>query len=240
MRNELRGMGERALPNEPIMDTDEKTNPIAGLAAMRATYLRGVLDETDAHPDPLIQFERWFADAVAAGLKEPNAMTLGTVTPEGRPAARIVLLKEVHDGDFLFYTNYESRKGRELTATPWAALVFFWRELERQVRVEGEVRQAERGRSERYFHSRPRGSQLGAWVSEQSREVESRTSLERLLAELEEQYGGTAEIPLPPHWGGYRVRPQLIEFWQGRPNRLHDRVEYRRTDGEWTRRRLAP
>lgn len=222
------------------MTTNEKTNPFSRLAEMRETYLRGGLDEADAHSDPLIQFKTWFAEAVSAGLKEPNAMTLATVTADGRPAARIVLLKEVDRGDFIFYTNYESRKGRELEVTPYAALVFFWLEFERQVRVEGEVRLVSREQSAAYFRSRPKGHQLGAMVSPQSRPVASRTELEARLAELETQYQETAEVPLPECWGGYRVTPLLIEFWQGRPNRLHDRIEYIREGAEWIRRRLAP
>ncbi len=207
---------------------------------MRETYRRGGFDEAEVHPDPLVQFEKWFADAVAAGLKEPNAMTLATVTAEGRPAARIVLLKEVQEGGFVFYTNYRSRKGRELQRAPFAALVFYWSELERQVRVEGEVQRVSRSQSEAYFHSRPKGSQLGAWASEQSRVVASRAEIERRMAEMEARYQGGAEIPLPEEWGGYRVTPTLIEFWQGRPDRLHDRIEYLRENGEWARRRLAP
>jgi pyridoxamine 5'-phosphate oxidase len=222
------------------MSPHEKTNPISRLAEMRETYMRGGLDEAGAHPDPLIQFETWFAQAVGAGLKEPNAMTLATVTPDGRPAARIVLLKEVDRGDFIFYTNYESRKGRELEVTPYAALIFYWGELERQVRVEGEVRLTSRDQSEAYFHSRPKGHQLGAWASAQSRRAEDRNELEARLTELEEKYEDAAELPLPDYWGGYRVTPRLIEFWQGRPNRMHDRIEYVREAAQWKRWRLWP
>ncbi len=220
--------------------SSENPNPISRLAEMRETYLRGGLDETNAHPDPLIEFELWFADAVSAGLKEPNAMTLATVKADGRPAARIVLLKEVEKGDFIFYTNYESRKGRELQAAPFAALIFYWGELERQVRVEGVVERVSRQQSTAYFHRRPRGSQLGAWASAQSQEVANRAELERRVADLNEQCKNAAEIPLPGFWGGYRVTPDLIEFWQGRPDRLHDRIEYIREATGWVRRRLAP
>jgi pyridoxamine 5'-phosphate oxidase len=222
------------------MASNEKTNPISHLAEMRETYMRGGLDEADAHEDPIVQFKKWFSEAFESGLKEANAMTLATVTPEGRPAARIVLLKEVDQSDFIFYTNYESRKGRELEVTPYAALIFYWGELERQVRVEGEVRLASRSQSETYFRRRPRGHQLSAWASQQSRPVEGRAELEKRLAELEVEYGDAVEVPLPECWGGYRVTPRLMEFWQGRPNRMHDRIEYVWIGAEWTRRRLWP
>jgi pyridoxamine 5'-phosphate oxidase len=222
------------------MTDEEKTNPMSRLASMRESYLRGGLDEAEADRDPLVQFERWFGEAVEAGLKEPNAMTLATVGTNMRPSLRVVLLKEVDQGDFIFYTNYQSRKGRELEAIPFAALIFYWADLERQVRVEGEARRVSREQSAEYFHSRPKGSQLGAWASPQSRVVEGRAAFEDRLKELEAEYREMEEVPLPEFWGGYRVTPRLIEFWQGRPNRLHDRLEYERDAAGWVRRRLAP
>ena len=196
--------------------------------------------ETDVSPNPIAQFEQWFADARSAGLKEPNAMTLATVSPEGQPSARIVLLKSLDESGFVFYTNYESQKGRELDRNHNAALVFHWAELERQVRVTGMAEHTSREESEAYFHSRPRGSQLGALVSNQSSVIEGRGPLEAALAQLEAKYAGV-EIPLPAHWGGFRVQPSSIEFWQGRPNRLHDRLRYRKQPGgAWIMERLSP
>jgi pyridoxamine 5'-phosphate oxidase len=211
------------------------------LADLRENYTLGGLDEAAADTNPIVQFERWFAEARRAGLKEPNAMTLSTATPDGRPSARIVLLKEVDSAGFVFYTNYESRKAQELRENPRAALTLYWAELERQVRVEGTVKRVSRGQSERYFQSRPKGSRLGAWASHQSTVIPNRKLLEARLKDLESRYSEIEDVPLPEFWGGYRVAPEVIEFWQGRPNRLHDRLQYWRDDDNlWRRERLAP
>ena len=211
------------------------------LADLRVTYARESLSEADASPDPLVQFKHWFQQAVEAQIIEPNAMTLATVSLAGLPSARIVLLKEVEGRDFVFYTNYESRKGQELAANPHAALIFYWAELERQVRIEGGVEKVSRAQSEAYFDKRPRGSQLGAWVSGQSQVVQSKAELERKLADLEACYRSSERVPAPGFWGGFRVKPVRIEFWQGRPDRLHDRLQYSlREDGSWRIDRLSP
>ena len=210
------------------------------VARLRQEYTRAGLKESDADPSPIEQFRRWFDAALAADLHEPNAMTLATATPDGRPSARIVLLKGFDEQGFVFYTNYEGRKSRELEINPHCALVFYWGELERQVRIEGRVSRVSEAESDAYFEGRPRGSQLGAWVSEQSRPVEDRGALEERLRELQAGYEGR-EVPRPPFWGGYRVEPETIEFWQGRENRLHDRLRHRRSDGgRWRRERLQP
>jgi len=210
-------------------------------ADLRLTYARESLSEADVGPDPIVQFKHWFDQALDAQLIEPNAMALATVSPEGRPSARIVLLKEIDGSDFVFYTNYESRKGQDLAANPYAALVLYWAELERQVRIEGEVRKVSRAQSEAYFNTRPRGSQLGAWASRQSQVVGGKAELERKLAELEEQYQDSRLVPAPAFWGGFRVKPERIEFWQGRPDRLHDRLQYSLlADGSWRIDRLSP
>jgi len=209
------------------------------VARLRKEYSSAGLDESDAHPDPIAQFRRWFDEALAAGLHEPNAMTVATATPDGRPSARVVLLKGFDERGFVFYTNYEGRKGGELQTNPYCAIVFYWGELERQVRVEGRASRVPEEESDEYFGSRPRGSRLGAWASEQSRPVESRGALEERLRDLEAEYEGR-EVPRPPFWGGYRVEPEVIEFWQGRENRLHDRLVYRRSGGSWRRERLQP
>ncbi len=203
-------------------------------------YTRGALDEADAAPSPFRQFAAWFTDAQAANISDPNAMTVATATPDGRPSARIVLLKEYDERGFVFYTNYESRKGHELTENPVAALVFFWPALERQIRVTGAVALVSRDETDRYFRSRPRGSRLGAWASRQSAVIAGRAEVEDRLHSLDQQYPGD-DIPTPPHWGGYRVAPDAVEFWQGRPSRLHDRLRYtRQPDGSWRIDRLAP
>jgi pyridoxamine 5'-phosphate oxidase len=207
---------------------------------LRKEYTRSGLKESDTDPNPIEQFRRWFDEALASDLHEPNAMTLATAMPDGSPSARVVLLRSFDERGFVFYTNYEGRKGRELETNPYAALVFYWGELERQVRVEGRVGRVSDEESDAYFAGRPRGSQLGAWGSEQSRPIQDRDALEERLRELEAEYEG-CEVPRPPFWGGYRVEPETIEFWQGRENRLHDRLLYRRLeDGGWRRERLQP
>ena len=200
--------------------------------------MRAGLAKADAHADPLLQFERWFKDALAANLPLANAMTLATVTTDGSPDARIVLLKGVESAAFVFYTNYKSRKGRQLTAGPLACLVFFWVQLERQVRIEGHVEKVSAAESEKYFLSRPVGARLSARVSVQSSVVAGRQMLEVAMQKEKEQYGDNP--PRPTHWGGYRVVPDRIEFWQGRENRLHDRLLYTSSKGAWRIERLAP
>lgn len=210
------------------------------VANLRRNYTRAGLNESETDPNPLIQFQTWFDQALNAELPEPNAMTLATADSQGRPSARIVLLKGLDDTGFVFYTNYKSYKAKQLAENPAAALVFWWAELERQIRIEGTVEKVSPAESEEYFASRPFGSQLGAWASPQSRVIESRRVLEEKSWELEQKYANQ-EIPKPPHWGGYRLLPTEIEFWQGRPNRLHDRLRYRQQeDGSWLRERLAP
>ncbi|MEO7000860.1 MAG: pyridoxamine 5'-phosphate oxidase [Ktedonobacterales bacterium] len=210
------------------------------LADLRKEYMRRGLSESDLDADPIRQFQTWMADALAAPIPEPTAMTVASVGADGRPSARMVLLKGVSAAGFVFYTNYESRKGRELTATPWAALILYWADLERQVRIEGHVERLTAEESDAYYHSRPEGSQLGAWASAQSQVIANREALERNLAEVEARYQGQ-QIARPPHWGGLRVVPDTIEFWQGRPSRLHDRLRYRLLDdGRWDIERLSP
>lgn len=211
------------------------------LADLRENYGVGELSEQSCEPNPIVHFERWIKDAQRADLKEPNAMVLATATRDGRPSARVLLLKEVSDLGFVFYTNYSSRKARELEANPFAALTFYWSELERQVRVEGQVVRIPRQQSEAYFRTRPKGSRLGAWASHQSEVLPSRELLETRLKQLESAYADGGDIPVPEFWGGYCLLPDRIEFWQGRPNRLHDRLRYRK-NGErgWILERLSP
>jgi pyridoxamine 5'-phosphate oxidase len=211
------------------------------LEKLREEYAEHTLDASDADPDPFRQLEHWLSHAVEAGLPEPNAMTLATCTPDGKPSARVVLLKGIEGGGLDFYTNYESRKGRELEENPRAAVVFLWLELQRQLRVEGRVERVPEEQSSRYFQSRPIGSQIGAAASPQSRIMNDRAELERNFAELEKQYNESGHIPRPPHWGGYRIIPDCFEFWQGRRSRLHDRLQYALDEeGRWRLERLAP
>jgi pyridoxamine 5'-phosphate oxidase len=210
------------------------------IADLRQNYTRAGLTEAEAATDPIQQFRTWFQQTLEAQLLEPNAMTLATTTADGKPTARMVLLKDFDARGFVFYTNYESLKGQQLNENPFAALVFWWAELERQIRIEGRVEKISNQESDAYFHSRPIGSQLGAWVSHQSQVIDSREVLETRQLDLEQQYQDR-KIPRPIHWGGFRVVPSVIEFWQGRPSRLHDRLRYtRQANGSWLRERLSP
>jgi len=210
------------------------------IADIRREYARARLDEAHVSPDPVVEFDRWFTQAREAKVPEPNAMTLATATREGAPSARIVLLKGYDERGFVFFTDYRSRKGTELEQNPQASLVFFWPELERQVRIIGTVERTSAQESEAYFRTRPRGSRLGAWVSHQSRVIPSRAQLESGLRQVKERFP-TDDVPLPPYWGGYRLRPQEVEFWQGREDRLHDRIRYlRKKGGGWQLERLSP
>jgi pyridoxamine 5'-phosphate oxidase len=210
------------------------------LDALRTEYSGKSLREQDVDSDAIRQFERWFGEACACAAAEPHVMTLATATPDGCPSARLVLLRGINEHGFTFFTNFESRKARELDSNPRAALVFFWRELERQVRIEGTVEHATDEESDRYFQSRPQGARISAWASPQSEVVVSREALEEWCREFEIRFGDGV-VPRPANWGGYRVVPESIEFWQGRANRLHDRLRYvRRAEGGWRIERLAP
>ena len=210
------------------------------IAAIRRDYMRESLSENQVEQNPFRQFDRWWEEAMKAEIDEVNAMTLSTVTSEGKPAARIVLLKGYDDYGFVFFTNYDSSKGKELLQNPNACLLFFWKELERQVRIEGTCEKVSESESDAYFYSRPEGSRIGAWASPQSRVIASRDILDTNLAELEKRFKDTP-VPRPPHWGGYRIRPERMEFWQGRPSRLHDRILYTQEPGrDWNICRLAP
>lgn len=209
------------------------------LQDIRNDYVLLHLNEQDIDADPLMQFGKWIDEAVNWQVDEPTAMTLSTVASNGRPSARVVLLKQADENGFCFFTNYESRKGKELAENTAAALLFFWPQLQRQIRIEGYVEKMSAAESDQYFQSRPRGSQLGAVVSPQSTPIPDRSSLEDKLAELEARYAGKA-IDKPAHWGGYRLKPDYFEFWQGGSNRLHDRLVYERQDGAWRIGRLAP
>jgi pyridoxamine 5'-phosphate oxidase len=208
-------------------------------ARLRAEYEAHGLDSADVDPDPVVQFRRWFDDAAAAAIAEPHAMTLSTVDAQGRPQARVVLLRGLDERGFAFYTNRDSAKGHELARAPHAALTFAWLPLHRQVRVTGPVSELPDDVSDAYFALRPRGAQIGAWASAQSAVLPDRAALDEAVARVRERFGD-GEIPRPPHWGGYAVLPEVVELWQGRPNRLHDRLRYRRDGGRWVVERLAP
>jgi pyridoxamine 5'-phosphate oxidase len=207
-------------------------------AGLRTEYKRETLDEAAVDRDPFVQFARWFDEAVAARLPDPNAMTLATARPDGRPSARTVLLKGVDARGLRFFTNYESRKAQELAPGAYAALLFYWQALERQVRVEGSVERIDERESDAYFATRPLPSRIGAWASPQSQVIPNRTWLEQRFADAQARFAGA--VPRPPYWGGYRVVPDVFEFWQGRESRLHDRIAYRRVRDGWTIERLAP
>lgn len=219
---------------------ERSSNANLRIADLRRSYTQAGLSEEDVAVDPIEQFGHWFQDALDRGALEPNAMTLATATKDGRPSARVVLLKGFDERGFVFYTNYGSRKSGELTENPWAALVFHWTELARQVRITGTVSRVSTEESDAYFQSRPLGSRLGAWASQQSQIVAGRHILEQRLSELEAEYAD-GQVPLPEFWGGFRVQPDSMEFWQGRPNRLHDRLRYSlQPDGSWLIERLSP
>jgi len=209
------------------------------LHKMRREYDSGALQEQEMAADPMEMFARWLEEAIAAGIDEPNAMTLATATPEGKPSARVVLLKEMTRNGFTFFTNYRSRKGEELRLNPYAALMFDWHEMARQVRIEGAVEQLPPDESDAYYLSRPENARIGAWTSPQSRVVADRGELDALQREVEQRFA-QEPLPRPDHWGGYLVRPERIEFWQGRPNRMHDRLVYEKNEEEWSLQRLAP
>ncbi|RAV98031.1 pyridoxamine 5'-phosphate oxidase [Pseudochryseolinea flava] len=210
------------------------------LSDLRQDYAKASLDIQDVSKDPMIQFEKWFQEALAAKVLEPNAMNLATVNEDGRPTARIVLLKGIENQKFTFFTNYQSLKGRELEKNPACALTFFWPELERQVRIEGIAERVTAEASQAYFQSRPRSSQIGAWSSPQSSIIENRQILEERVAQMEKKFSEHQVLPRPNQWGGFAVTPLVIEFWQGRPSRLHDRLQFTRVDGLWKVHRLAP
>ena len=212
-----------------------------GISEMRELYDRGILNEADVDTNAMNQFKIWFNEAKEdEGVPEPNAMTLSTVGLDGNPESRILLLKGMEDNGFVFYTNYESDKAREIEANPNVSLLFLWKKLQRQVRISGVVRKISKEKSETYFHSRPKGSQIGAWVSPQSRIITDKNILKDRKEEISEKYKDADRLPLPDFWGGYILEPTKMEFWQGRPNRLHDRLRYTRSDDGWKIERIAP
>lgn len=209
------------------------------IAEIRKEYMLAELLESEVDPSPIVQFEQWLSEAVKANVPEPNAMTLATSTFEGKPSARMILLKGVDEGGFAFFTNYESRKSKQIIQNPYGALVFFWPALERQVRIEGKFFRMSAKASDRYFKTRPVGSKIGAWASPQSQVIPNRRYLDNLKSDYQEEFSNR-EINRPDNWGGYILQPTLIEFWQGRPDRLHDRIQYRLENEEWIIERLAP
>ena len=213
---------------------------LPNIAAIRKNYAMESLTEASVAKDPINQFKVWIEETLSAEANEPTAMVLSTVNKSGRPSARVVLLKDVTTDGFMFFTNYESRKGHDLQENPFASLTFFWPELERQVRVEGQIEKVPAEVSDAYFHSRPIGSQIGAWASPQSRQIESREELEKADAAYTSKFADQPVIPRPEHWGGFILIPDQVEFWQGRPNRLHDRIVYERQENNWHLKRLAP
>jgi pyridoxamine 5'-phosphate oxidase len=215
-------------------------NRMQNISDLRKEYSRATLDTSNVLADPIKQFEKWFNEAVQAGITEPNAMHLATVNESGNPSSRIVLLKGIEENRFVFYTNYQSKKGKELEHNPACAITFFWADIERQVRIEGIAHRVEPATSEKYFQSRPRGSQIGAWSSPQSSVIRDRAILEERYKQIETKFADEKVLPKPHQWGGYGIEPLVIEFWQGRASRLHDRIEFTRVDGGWTVNRLAP
>ncbi len=209
------------------------------IADIRKEYKQRSLDESDVVKDPVQQFSKWWEEAINSGIDEVNAMTLATADATGKPSARIVLLKGMDENGFVFFTNYNSHKGEDIAANPFASLVFFWKELERQVRIEGTISKVSAEESDAYFNSRPAGSRIGAWASPQSKVIASRQVIEKKVQELEKDFDGKI-IERPQHWGGYVVTPQVIEFWQGRLSRLHDRIRYTKVENGWKIERLAP
>ena len=210
------------------------------ISNIRKDYSKSTLDIDTIGKDPVSQFEKWFQEALSSGIPEPNALTLSTVSEDGRPSGRIVLLKGVERGKFVFYSNYQSQKGKELDKNPACGLTFFWAELERQVRIEGIASRSDAMASEKYFQSRPRESQVGAWASPQSAIISNREILEERVKKIQEKFKGQEKLPKPNQWGGFEVEPLKIEFWQGRSNRLHDRIVFTKVDGAWQLHRLAP
>ncbi len=210
------------------------------IAALREDYRAKTLEITDVQANPIQQFNEWLQEALDSQIKEANAMTIATVDAQGKPAARIVLLKGFDENGFIFYTNYDSRKGQELAANPNIAVVFFWKDLERQIRIEGIVEKVAPEISLNYFHSRPKGSQIGAWASPQSQVIPDRSILEQNVIDLRKKYRDVDNLPIPAHWGGYQIKPTFLEFWQGRSSRLHDRISYTLIENEWKIERLAP
>lgn len=210
------------------------------IAAIRSDYRKSSLDMGSVDANPIVQFNKWFDETLKSEVLEPNAMTLATCSENGRPSSRIVLLKGVEMGKFVFYTNYQSHKGRELEKNPYCSATFFWPELERQICIEGTATRVKSELSDRYFQSRPRDSQVGAWASPQSAVIKDRSIIEERVIQMEKQFEGMTVLPRPKQWGGFAIDPFEIEFWQGRPNRLHDRIIYTKIDNKWTLDRLAP
>ncbi|MBX2962954.1 MAG: pyridoxamine 5'-phosphate oxidase [Cyclobacteriaceae bacterium] len=213
---------------------------MSSISSIRSEYTKATLDVASVHPHPIEQFSVWFNEALAAQIPEPNAMHLATVNEQGNPSGRMVLLKGVENSKFVFYTNYQSHKGKQMDHHPACALTFFWPELERQVRIEGIANRIDDKRSDEYFQSRPRPSQIGAWSSPQSLVIANRTILEERVKEIEKRFEHQDPLPRPKQWGGYEVDPMMMEFWQGRPSRLHDRILYTKDDNQWVINRLAP